>query len=126
MPMPFLARAAIGFANTRAIGRQAADLFSHWFPSLTIEATVKLQGQKTTPSKSVLHGALAMAFGMVDSLDISEVALDYKFDHTNNQIELGYAESSAAFLYMLNSIAAFGGALGEGIVDNMIPTAADV
>ena len=91
--------------------------FGEWFPSETHTANVVAVGGKTTPNSAVLHTALSIAFGMVNSeARLSEIEIKANVDHTANSVELHYSVGSSALIFLVSTITDFIGALSEQVV----------
>lgn len=110
----FLTRAAnAGFAL-----QSWNDLFSRWFPSQSLLVKVSAQGSKKTTNQEVLHTALSIAFGTIETRRaLSNIGLKVNLDHVNNSVEVGFAVSTAAAIDMINVAmilaAQFGASVGQ-------------
>ncbi len=82
---------AMFHANTVDQMKNAAGRF---FPSITWAGTVVCQGYKTTPTRTVVHFALALAFGLIKQARFCDTMLYCEIDHVNNTVHVKYGSST--------------------------------
>lgn len=72
-----------------------------YIPRLGWTGIVKAVGFKTTPTRTVVHYALAVAFGLIKQTRISSVALNIEIDYNNNAVSVSYASETSILTEML-------------------------
>lgn len=118
------ARASSAVGNMNASGQLQnwAGTLGHYFPSMTQGTTVTVVGKRGTPSKDVLHVALATAFGSMaqKKMFFGDVILNVQHDVMANVIQVDYVQSvglrSELFGFLLRSL---GGLTPSGIIERL-------
>lgn len=81
-----------------------ADLFARYYPTLSNTVVVRAQGSPTTPGNTVVHLALAAAYGCVSSTKLSRVQLKVTINHTANAVEVTYTVGNIAFIDAIDAV----------------------
>ncbi len=91
---------------------QAAALAERWLPSIEWHGTVNATGFKTTPTRTVVHYALAVAFGLIKQQRVSSASLVVNIDYNTNNVSVGYVSKAywlteiyTLALYAVNGVA---------------------
>jgi hypothetical protein len=69
-------------------------LSDKWLPGIRWTGTVSAVGFKTTPTRTVVHYALAVAFGLVKQQRVSGVALSVDIDYETNHVVVIYTSNA--------------------------------
>lgn len=128
MPLPLLARmgvaaGSLALGGARRLGgagwqlQSWSDLFSRYYPSLSNTVKVEAQGGPRTPLNTVVHMALAAAFGTCRFHKLSHVNLKVGVSHTENAVEVTFTVANVAFIDALE----MGLRLIGDQIDNFIP-----
>lgn len=72
------------------------EFFKSWMPGISVTYRVRAQGSPATSSRTVLHLALATAFGMSVSRKAASIQITALIDHNNNAVEISYVVSTIA------------------------------
>ncbi len=73
---------------------KARALADKWFPSIAWEGVVNATGFKTTPTRTVVHYALAVCFGLIKQQRVSSVSLVVHVDYENNHVSVAYVSQA--------------------------------
>jgi hypothetical protein len=80
------------------------DFFRNWMPGITVSYKVKAQGAPGTPTRDVLHLALAAVFGMSVSRRVANLKIQALVNHNLNYVEVVYSVNTVALEYAYSRI----------------------
>lgn len=83
---------------------KARQLASEWLPTISWEGVVQATGFKTTPTRTVVHYALAVAFGLIKQQRVSDCVLMVDVDYETNHVTVVYKSKA----YWLTEILTLG------------------
>lgn len=79
----------------------ARNYADSWLPHIAWEGVVNATGYKTTPTRTVVHYALAVAFGLIKQQRVSACALVVNVDYETNHVTVAYISKAYWLTEML-------------------------
>lgn len=73
----------------------------NWFPTMSWEGVVHATGFKTTPTRTVVHYALAVAYGLIKQQRVSGVSLRVDVDYETNHVTVAYISETTILTELL-------------------------